>query len=187
MNISNGDSPEAFLVDYTRGLGSAQIRPASPDVRIPLIPLMVLPHDWLVLDSNAAMFSTRYAAQHSCMGLYRRYSHLVRDGKGAWFCAMTQDARVVGSSTARLDGSGACRVDAFALGGHKETWADLIASAMGWSDAVGAVAIQAMVAVEDEEKRALFEELGFVYDGPGEPFNLDGREVRSELLLRRSS
>ena len=186
-NISNGDSPEAFLVDYTRGLGSAQIRPASPDVRIPLIPLMVLPHDWLVLDSNAAMFSTRYATQHSCMGLYRRYNNLLRDGKGAWFCAVTQDARVVGCSTARLDGSGACRVDAFALGSHIEIWADLVASAMGWSDAAGAVAIQAVVAVEDEEKRALFEGLGFVYDGPGEPFDLDGREVRSELLLRRSS
>ena len=143
-NISNGDSPEAFLVDYTRGLGPAQIRPASPDVRIPLIPLMVLPHDWLVLDSNAAMFSTRYAAQNSCMGLYRRYSHLVRDGRGAWFCAVTQDARVVGSSTARLDGSGACRVDAFALGSHMETWAGLVASAMDWSDAAGAVATQAV-------------------------------------------
>lgn len=184
-NISNGDSPEAFLVDYTRGLGSAQIRPASPDVRIPLIPLMVLPHDWLVLDSNAAMFSTRYATQHSCMGLYRRYNHLLRDGKGAWFCAVTQDARVVGSSTARLDGSGACRVDAFTLGSHMETWTELVASAMGWSEAAGAVAVQVVVAVEDEEKRALFEGLGFVYDGAGEPFDLDGRRVRTELLLRR--
>ena len=74
VNISDGGSPEAFLVDYFRDLGPATVRPAMPADRIPMVPLLVSPHDWQVLDANAAMFSTRYSVQHSCMGLYRRYS-----------------------------------------------------------------------------------------------------------------
>ena len=72
-NVTSEDSPEEFLTDYFRSLGTVEVRPASPDIRIPIIPLLVLPHDWQVLDSNAAMFSTRYATLNSCMALYRSY------------------------------------------------------------------------------------------------------------------
>ena len=47
-----------------------------------MIPLLISPHDWQVLDANTAMFSTRYSLQPSCMGLYRRYSAVAGDGPG---------------------------------------------------------------------------------------------------------
>ena len=96
-NISSGDSPEAFLVDYFRKPGEAAVVPATPAVRIPMIPLLHAPHDWQVLDANAGMYSTRYCVQYSCMGLYRRYLAAVAGGAGDWFCARTPDGRVVGA------------------------------------------------------------------------------------------
>ena len=184
-NITSGDSPEAFLTDYFRSLGTVEVRPASPEIRIPIIPLLVLPHDWQVLDSNAAMFSTRYATQNSCMGLYRRYGDVAADGRGAWFVAVTADGRAAGISTARLDDSGGCRVDGFAHKSRMDAWDDLVDAAIRWAEAAGAQSVTADVSVEDEEKRALFEGLGFSHAGRGQQFSLDGREVASETLELR--
>ena len=184
-NITSGDSPEVFLVDYFRSLGPAEVRPASPEIRIPIIPLLVLPHDWQVLDANAAMFSTRYATQNSCMGIYRRYGDVEADGRGAWFVAVTADGKAAGVSTARMDDSGGCRVDGFAHKSRMDAWADLMNAAIGWAEAAGASTVTADVAVEDEEKRALFEGLGFSPAGRGQLFSLDGREVASETLELR--
>ncbi len=185
-NITSGDSPEAFLTDYFRGLGPVEVRQASPEIRIPIIPLLVLPHDWQVLDSNAAMFSTRYATQHSCIGLYRRYRDVAAEGRGTWFGAVADDGRVAGISTARLEASGGCRVDGFVHKSHMHSWGGLIGAAISWAETAGARAVFAGVSVEDEEKRSLFEGLGFQRVGRGLPFNLDGREVASEILEVRS-
>ncbi len=184
-NVTSRESPEEFLADYFRGLGPAKVRPASPEIRIPIIPLMVRPHDWQALDSNAAMFSTRYAAQNSCMGIYRRYNNVARDGRGAWFAAVTDDCGVVGLSTARLESEGGCLVDGFAIESRMEVWEALIDAAVGWSEAAGARAVKAVVSVEDEEKRALFGGLGFAHAGRGRPFTLGDREAASEVLERR--
>ena len=182
LNITSGDSPEVFLVDYFGSLGPAEVRPASPEIRIPIIPLLVMPHDWQVLDSNAAMFSTRYATQNSCMGLYRRYGDVAADGRGAWFAAVADDGKVAGISTARMDDSGGCRVDGFAHKSRMDAWADLLNAAIRWAETAGASAVTASVSVEDEEKRALFEGLGFLGMGCRQPFSLDGREVAAETL-----
>ena len=181
-NITSGDSPEDFLTDYFRSLGQVEVRPASPEIRIPIIPLLVLPHDWQVLDSNAAMFSTRYATLNSCMALYRHYGDVAADGRGAWFAAVTGDGKTVGISTARLDDSGGCRVDGFVHKSHMHSWGGLIGAAISWAETAGARAVNASLSVEDEEKRSLFEGLGFLRVGRGVPFNLDGREVASEIL-----
>ena len=181
-NISSGDSPEAFLVDYFRNLGTAAVRTATPQDRIPMIPLLVSPHDWQVLDSNAAMLSTCYSGQVSCMGLYRRYAAVARDNRGSWFSAVTDSDRVVGLSTARLQDSGGCRVDAFARKDHQSVWNELIHAVMEWGARSGASSFEATVSVEDEEKHALFESIGFRTAGWAEPFDLDGREVKSVRL-----
>ena len=181
-NVTSGDSPESFLTDYFRSLGAVEVRPASPEIRIPIIPLMVLPHDWQMLDSNAAMFSTRYATQDSCMGLYRRYNDVSADGRGSWFAAVADDGKVAGISTARMEDSGGCRVDGFAHRSRMHAWADLVDAAVNWAETAGAGSVTAAVSVEDEEKRSLFEGLGFASAGQGMPFNLDGREVASEIL-----
>ena len=101
--IPRGGSPEAFLVDYFSEEAAATAVPGSAEDRIPMIPLILCPHDWQVLDANVQIHSTRYATQSSCMGLYPRYQAMTRDGRGAWFAARTGTGRVVGLSSARLD------------------------------------------------------------------------------------
>ncbi len=184
-NISDDRSPEEFLVDHFRDLGPATVKAATPADRVPMIPLLVSPHDWQVLDSNASMFSTRYSVQDSCMGLYRRYSAVANDGQGAWFSAVTQEGHVVGLSTARLDGDGGCQVDGFTHKAHVPSWGEMIRATSDWGAGRGASWFSAAVSAEDEEKQSLFESIGFQSTGPGEPFDLDGRDVAAVRFERR--
>ena len=183
-NITNGDSPEAFLVDYFRDQGEASVWPATPEDRIPMVPLLHVPHDWRVLDANARMYSTRYCVQRRCMGLFGMYRAVVRDGRGAWFAARTSRGRTVGMSTARLDDAGGCQVDGFAHRYYLELLDDLIRTAMDWGTARGAALCWAVIATLDEEKRALFEALGFRETGPADEFDLDGVKVGAMRLER---
>ena len=178
-NISNGDSPEEFLVDYFRGLGSATVKTPTPADRAPMIPLLVSPHDWQVLDFNTSMLSTRYAVQGSCLGLYRRYLAIANDEQGAWFCATTAHREIVGLSTARLDDKGRCRVDGFTHRNYLSTWQALIQAAVDWSVGRNASQIHATVSIEDDEKRMLFESLRFENGSAGEPFDLGERQVET--------
>ena len=183
--IVSGDSPETFLVDYFRGAdGPVTIIPGTTAQRIPMIPLIVCPHDWQVLDANAGIFSTRYAVQSSCMGLYPKYDALVRERNGAWFGAQTDSGRLVGLATARLDGSGACHVDGFTHQRHLDAWEDLMRSGLDWGSDRGITRWRGMVSVEDEDKRSRFESLGFEAAGEGDAFTLGDRQVSSVLLER---
>ncbi len=181
--VTNGASPEEFMVDYYRQPAEVIVRPASAAERVPMIPLLVTPHDAQVLDANVAgMYSTRQALQNSCMGLYPRYQRPVAGGKGAWFCARTSDARLVGMATVCLDGEGGCRVDGFAHRNFTAVWEPLIQAAAGWGADRGVKTCRALLSVEDEEKRARFEALGFREIGRGEDFDLKGRSVPSVRL-----
>ena len=181
-NISSRDSPEAFLVDYFRAPGEATVVPATPAVRVPMIPLLHAPHDWQVLDANAGMYSTRYCVQYSCMGLYRRYLAAVNGGAGDWFCARTADGRAVGLATVCRAGA-ACRVDGFAHPYFAAAWPDLMAAAMRRAAAWGSTECRVVVCVEDEEKRSLLEELGFGEAGTDADFVLDGRAVGAVRMV----
>ena len=183
--IANGDSPEAFLVDYFREGGPAEIAPSTPADRIPMIPLLLCPHDWKVLDANVSMFSTRYVVQNSCMGLYPRYEALAQDGRGAWFALHANQGRVVGLSSARLDESGHCQVDGFTHQSHADSWEDLMAAALRWGADRGGGLCCAIVSVEDEDKRVRFESLGLQESGAGGAFNLGDRQVPSIRLERQ--
>ena len=184
LHVANGDSPEEFLVDYfreTRG-EVVSVRAPSPADRAPMIPLLVSPHDWQVLDFNVGVMSTRYAVLDSCLGLYRRYAAIAGDGRGAWFCARTDRGNVVGLSTARLDRNGGCRVDGFTHKNHATIWRDLTQAAIGWSAGRNASHIYADASVEDEEKRALFDSAGFTRASDWKPFDLSGRQVGTTRL-----
>ena len=183
-NITSGESPEEFLVDYFRAIEPPiLIAPATPAVRIPMIPLIVTPLDWQILDANpVGMFSTRHRLQPSCMGQYAKYEAVVRDRHGAWFAAQAAGGQVVGLATARLDDSGACQVDGFTHRRFGDSWEGLVRAAIDWAIARDASPIRARLSVEDEEKRALFESLGLRAAGPGEGFELDGRTVDSLWL-----
>ena len=181
-NISTRDTPEAFLVDYFREPGEAVVGPATPAVRIPMIPLLHAPHDWQVLDANAEMYSTRCCVQYSCMGLYRRYLAALAGSRGEWFCARTADGRVVGLSTVHVSGA-ACQLDGFAHPYFAAAWPDLMAAAMQRGAARGAGECRAVVCVEDEEKRSLFEGLGFRDAGAAADFVLDRRAVGAVRMV----
>ena len=132
--IASGESPESFLVDYFRASDEVGIESRSPAQRVPMIPLIVTPHDWWVLDANVELYSTRYIEQNSCMGLYPRYAKLVEQGAGAWFAARTRDGRLVGLASARPDGEGACQVDGFVHGRYGGAWANLMQAAIDWAE-----------------------------------------------------
>ena len=178
VNILSGESPEAFLVEYFQE-SAATIVEATPADRVPIIPLLLCPHDWKVLDANTRMFSTRYATQKSCMGLYVRYERIRLGGGGAWFVAKTVEGKVVGLSTARRDDTGIYQIDAFAHALFSDSWEELVQAAIGKSHEQDMRGCFAVVSVEDEEKQSWFESLGFRRAGSGEEFDLDGRLVAS--------
>ena len=132
-----------------------------------------------MLDANTLMYSTRYATQKSCMGLYVRYERMRLSDEGAWFVARTAEGKVVGLATARSDRTGNCQVDAFAHARFSDVWEELVQVAIGRSQELGDGRCYAVVSVEDEEKQSWFESLGFRRAGSGEEFVLDGRLVAS--------
>jgi GNAT superfamily N-acetyltransferase len=183
--IVSGKSPEAFLVDYFREAeGQITVIPGTAAQRIPMIPLIVCPHDWQVLDANAGILSTRYAVQSSCMGLYPKYDVLIQQQSGTWFGAGADSGHLIGLATARLDGSGVCHVDGFTHQDCLDAWEDLIQSAMDWGADRGATEWRGTLSVEDEDKQSLFKSLGFNASGEGEAFTLGERQVPSVLLKR---
>ncbi len=184
VNVLNGESPEGFLVDYFSE-GTATIVEATPAARIPMIPLLVCPHDWQVLDANTKMYSTRYATQKSCMGLYPRYEQIMRSGGGAWFVAKTATGKVVGLSTARRDDAGDSQIDGFVHARFADVWNALMQAAIYACSGQSASTCYAVVSVEDEEKQSLFESLGFRKTGSEEDFDLDGRQVASIRMDRK--
>ena len=187
VNVLDSGSPEEFIVDYFRSVAAepVKVRTPSPADRAPMIPLLVSPHDWQVLDFNSAMYSTRYAAQDSCLGLYRRYAAVASDGHGGWFCASTNGGHVVGMSTARLDEIRGCRVDGFTHRDHQKLWHALIQKTIDWGVGMNASRMYADVSAEDDEKRALFESVGFTNALEGKPFSLGGRQVKTLRLELR--
>jgi len=163
VNITSGNSPEEYLVQRfsTSDEEDLAIDTATSAARIPIIPLLVNPHDWHVLDANVGMYSTRYDTQHSCMGLYRRYSYIKMDGRGEWFTASTKDGRIVGISSAKLIDKQIGQIDGFANSRSQNCWRDLMSAAIEWLCYKGVNTISAKISVEDEEKRSKFREIGF--------------------------
>jgi hypothetical protein len=184
VNVINGESPETCLVDYFRPPGSVSILPANPSVRIAMIPLLHTPHDWQILDANVALYSTRYQVQSSCMGLYKRYGHCTATDHGQWFSAWTDDGRLVGLSTVRLNAPGCCNVDGFTHQRFSDCWEPLLQAAMTWGEMQNTSVVTARLSVEDEAKRRLFESMGFGKAKAAEPFELGGRSIPSLQLQR---
>ena len=183
-NITSGDSPEEFFSDYFREIEvHTFVGPATAADRVPIIPLIVTPHDWGVLDANAmGMLSTRYHRQTSCMSLYPKYEAISADGQGSWFSARACGGEVVGLSSARLDGSGSCQIDSFTHKRFANCWRDLVHEAANWGIEQGASRIIARVSVEDEEKTELFRCLGFAVTRNGEDFQIGERPLKSIIM-----
>ena len=162
-NITSGDSVESFLVQYFQPQQQISLRPATPSERIPLVPLLLMPHDWHVLDANAKsrIYSTRSHLQTSCNGLFPRLEVVRQDDRGEWFVAHTEERTYGWVSTARLRGEGDCRVDAVARDRHMAALPILLEAAVDWARTSGATRCHVAVSIEDTDKQERFEELGF--------------------------
>jgi GNAT superfamily N-acetyltransferase len=184
------DSHRAFFGDYFRGTSAASAGPATAADRTAIIPLMVAPHDWCVLDANVGMYSTRYATQDSCMGLYPRFEAVRDHDQGDWFAARTEDGRVIGLATVRAGGADRLSVDAFAHSLYMNCMADLIDESVQWGRRQGAAALEAIVSEEDGTKLAQFELAGFRAVRTMDSLPLPGRQLPGiclELPLARSA
>lgn len=184
INVADGDPPEAFVVDYfRRPAASVTVRPASPADRLTMIPLIVSPNRWRLLDANAGIFSAAYATIGS-FTQYMRYTKTVTDAGGAWFTAVTGDGRAVGLSTARPIDADAWRVDAFTQSWFSDAWPELIEAAIGAATAARGRRCYIDVSPWDEEKTALAESAGFRPTGPGETLDCYGDELATTRLER---
>lgn len=184
-NVTNGDSPEEYLADYFRPSSAVRIAAGDASLRVPMIPLLLTPHDWQVLDGNlpTPMISTRYAEQNSCMGLCRKYYYLVKREDAEWFAAKTNDRRLVGIATTWIAGDNICYVDGFVHAKFNASFNALIGAAIDWGKDRGATRCVTRLSVEDEEKRAHFAALGFHDGSINGAFAIGGRDVPAITLI----
>ena len=185
VNITSGDSPKEYLADYFRTPSPVNIVPGDASLRVPMIPLLLMPHDWQVLDGNlpTPMISTRYAEQNSCMGLCRKYYYLVKHDNAEWFAAKTGDGRLVGIATAWIDADNVCHVDGFVHARFGDSYDALINAAIGWGTQRRAVRIATRLSVEDEEKQSKFQAIGFRAEPHDGTFTVGDREVKAITML----
>jgi GNAT superfamily N-acetyltransferase len=176
------DSPEEFLVDHFRNEDEVTVARGAPADRLPMIPLLVSPHDWHILDANLGMFSTRYAVQKSCMGLYPRYAALRKIEDGDWWSARSAGGRVVGLATAKQDAPDRVQVDGFIHRRWTGHWSSLVQPALRWAASRRVPVVHARVARVDEEKHGMFRSLGLGEVGPSEAVTLDGMQVATTWL-----
>lgn len=184
-NITSGDSPEDYLSDYFRTPSPVNIVTGDASLRVPMIPLLLTPHDWQVLDGNlpTPMISTRYAEQNSCMGLCRKYYYLVKRGNAEWFAAKTTDGRLVGIATAWINTDNTCHLDGFIHARFNDSYDTLIGAAIEWGRQRNAVQFTAKLSVEDEDKRNHFEGLGFRPGTMDGSFKVGDRQIKAITML----
>ena len=185
-NITSGDSVESFLVEYFRAQQKTSVRSATPGERMPLVPLLLTPHDWHVLDANAKgrIYSTRGHLQTSCNGLFPRLEVVRQDNLGEWFVAHTEDGRTVGLSTVRLCSEENCRLDAMAHDRHMSALPGLLQESVDWARARGARRCHAAIADEDSDKQQQFEKLGFTVTDERVAFEIGDRVVEGRVSAR---
>ena len=184
-NVVNGTSPEEYLVDYFRTPSPVNIVAGDASLRVPMIPLLLTPHDWQVLDGNlpTPMVSTRYAMLNSCMGLCRKYYYLVKRDDAEWFGAKTSGGRLVGIATAFIDAENICHVDGFVHKRFNASYKLLIDAAIEWGRERNATRFAARICAEDIEKRALFGDFGFRTGPIDGTFTISEREVPAVSML----
>ena len=191
LNVTGDLSPEEYLVDWFRSAaGDVVVRPGSARARLAMIPLLVVPHDEQLLDANVGLFSTRYATQNSCMGLYPRYTALEESG-GTWFAAWAPRGHLVGLASARPLAQGVVQIDACTHRVARSSWRDLLEAAIDWArnpataGTAEATEVIAVTSVEDESKRIQFEALGFHPAGAADEIDVSGRRVATLRLRLR--
>jgi len=180
LRVGAEHSPEEFMVNYFREGRDLPVvvRAGGPKDRVPLVPLILTPGDWAVLDANAGLGSTRYFTQRSCEGLHPRYAAL---GEGAWFVAAREDGALVGAGSVVVQDGEAC-VEAFAHPRYRQTLvSELYHEAMRRARASGAGFIVTRCAREDVVKRAALPGMGFCPTGRTRTVDVGEEAVEAEV------
>jgi GNAT superfamily N-acetyltransferase len=157
VHLTDWHSPGEFFASYFKESSKIGTKPGTASERIPIIPLIIYPHSWQVLDANPGIFSTRYVLQHSCMGLYPRYASLRNDRNGEWVAARNDMNQVVGLASLRLDKTKRCQVDGFMHPLYSSGWKFLINKILSEAIQRGAKICSAIVSAGDEEKLSFSE------------------------------
>jgi len=190
VSVSDEDTPQEFFLDYFRGGAATNIVAGSAADRVPMVPLIVAPHDWQLMDANTDIHSTRRVNQGSCMGLYPRYASLTRNGSGTWFAARTDQRRTVGLSTARLDGQDGCQVDGFVHTNYSPdrhrvgsiVWERLLQASVSWAVDQGGRSCWAKISSEDGDKLSCFRAIGFARACEDESIDRNGHQIMTMAL-----
>lgn len=155
VNMSGFAEYDVFIREYFSDAVPATICEAKPSARIPLIPLIIFPHDWTILDSNISLYSTNVMTQLSCLGLYRRYDNLRSHQQGEWFTLLSEDEKVLGISSAAHKGEKRYQVDGFCHPYYEDFFVQLVQAAVNWCESMDAREIIINVLKEDIDKENL--------------------------------
>jgi GNAT superfamily N-acetyltransferase len=177
-------APDLFLAEYFSGMRTGRVASGGAQDRIPLIPLVVAPHPWHVLDANAGICSTRFTIQTACMGLFPRYAALREQAAGTWFTLLDESGRLAGIASVVMQDA-AAGVDGFTHPLAQSAWPKLLHVAVQWAAQHGARVCHATVAAADADKQALFRPLGFTVAGAEEVRDFPGCSIRCLRLSRR--
>ncbi len=160
VRVSSRDTPEGFLEDYfARGKAlPVSIIRGSSSQRVTMIPVILAGRDWVVLDANVRLFSTRAKVQTSCMSLYPRYEAI--GDSGVWFVAARDDGAVVGLASVKQIDAAAVQIDGFSHAyWHPEGTRELYLRAIDWAQRQGVAAIRTVCAEDDTLKLSVLKEL----------------------------
>ncbi len=135
-----------------------EIRPFSPAMRIPMIPLVLHRGSQFLLDRNAGIFSSAAVTQRSCMGLYPKYESMLRGGGGG-YCAWAEDGVLGAIASVKMTDEGPI-ADFFGCDAFLSAVPELLERCR---ERFGPLRFQ--IAVVDGGKRACVERLGY---RPGE-------------------
>ena len=147
------------IVDYTRSTYSAvsheiTIEHGSPNMRIPLIPLVLHQNGQIVLDCNTNLVSSNYMTQYSCMGLYPRYIAIKNNGGDFW--GAINEVNVLGAVSSVLPTERGMRADFFCCDTFRCAVPKLIDKCR---EKYGPVYLE--IAASDTVKQIIAKEMGF--------------------------
>jgi len=185
VHLSDTDDYDDFIHRYFANSIPSKICVAKPGCRIPLIPLVLLPHNWAILDSNVSLYSTNIEPQLSCLGLYRRYEYLRTHREGEWFTLTAEDERVLGISSAIYKGDNRYQVDGFCHPDHEKFFLKLIETAIDWCKSNKAVEITFKISKQDKSKERHIRNIGF--KTMSEEAYLESDTMKTQTLLYSKS
>ena len=170
VNLSRGDIYEEFIDEYFSTVGPITFKPGEMSARIPMIPLAISYTDWALLDVNIGLLSTLKEEQESCLGIFRRYDQIRIDDRGEFFTLTGDHDRLLGISTAVKKDERHYLIDGFTHPHHKDSFIELLKTALNWCEAKGVNGCTMEIAETDQEKAELAGALGFKPTGEKSAF-----------------